>query len=348
MLNLRCERPGACGHAATVAIPGNHPKLMVMEPALPPDGRDPHERAHTTAEESFTNRNGRPTMTQDTATLTVTAGNFMTDVVDASAQTPVLVDFWAPWCGPCRQLMPVLDRLAEEYGGRFKLAKVNTDEQQELAQQIGIRSLPTVVLFKDRTTVDHFMGVVPEAQIREMLDRHLPKSADAPLERARQLKAAGDFAGAQALLQAELARHPEDIVLHTELAEVRALEGDLDAARAELERLQGIEPQHAAVKRLAALLAFSDVIAAHPDVRGLRERVAADPSNLELRHALAVHRLLGGDVEHALAAWLEMMRDHRNYGDDLARRSLVLAFELIGEADPIVAQTRRAMARMLF
>ena len=103
-----------------------------------------------------------------------------------------------------------------------------------------------------------------------------------------------------------------------------------------------------AVRRLAALLSFSDVIAAQPDVRALRERAAANPNDLELRHALAVHQLLGGDVEPALGTWLEMMRDHRGYKDDLARRSLVLAFELIGEADPIVTQTRRAMAKLLF
>lgn len=285
-------------------------------------------------------------MTQDATT--VTAGNFMTDVVEASAQVPTLVDFWAPWCGPCQQLMPVLDRLAAEYGGRFKLAKVNTDEQQELAQQIGIRSLPTVVLFKDRTTVDHFVGVVPEAQIRQMLDKHLPKTDSGPGERAQALKVSGDFTGARSILEGALARDPENIDFQTELAELKALDGDLDGARAELERLQGLQPTHGAVKRLAALLSFSDVIASYPDVRALRERVAANSSDLDLRHALAVHQLLGGDVEPALRAWLEMMQQHRGYKDGLARRSLVLAFELIGEADPIVAQTRRAMARMLF
>lgn len=272
----------------------------------------------------------------------------MTDVVEASAQVPVLVDFWAPWCGPCRQLMPVLDRLAAEYAGRFKLAKVNTDEEQQLAQQLGIRSLPTVVLFKDRTSVDHFLGVVPETQIREMLEKHLPRTSDAPLNQVQLMKSQGDFAGAQAALHHLLARNPEDIALQTEAAELRALDGDLEGAREALQQLQTREPNHAAVKRLAALITFSDVIAQHPDIRRLRVQAAARPADLVLQHALAVHQLLGGDVEPALHSWLEMMRNHRQFDDDLARRSLILAFELIGDADPIVPQTRRAMARLLF
>ena len=283
------------------------------------------------------------------APLTATAGNFMTDVVGASAQVPVLVDFWAPWCGPCKQLMPTLDRLSAEYGGRFKLAKVNTDEQQELAQQVGIRSLPTVVLFKNGTAVDHFSGVVPEAQIRQMLDKHLPDLSDGPIARIQVLKIEGDYAGARTMVQQQLAHDPDNIVLQTELAELRALEGDLDSSQQALHQLQAKEPNHPAVKRLAALLAFSDVIALHPDVRSLKERVASDGhDDLVLRHALAVHQLLGGDVEPALQTWLDIMRTHRDFKDDLARRSLVLAFELIGEADPIVSRTRRAMARLLF
>lgn len=282
------------------------------------------------------------------APVTITSTNFMTDVVEASAHTPTLVDFWAPWCGPCKQLMPILDRLAEEYGGSFKLAKVNTDDQQELAQKVGIRSLPTVVLFKDRTAVEHFVGIVPEVQIRQLLDKHLPKKSDGPAARIAALKAAGDFAGARTVLQEQLSHDSGNIGLQTDLAELHALEGDLDAARRLLDELRTKEPNHAGVKRLGALLEFSTIIAAYPDVRSLKERVASNPRDLALAHALAVHQLLGGNVEPALQTWLDMMREHRSFNDDLGRRSLVLAFEMIGEADPIVGQVRRSMARMLF
>ena len=278
----------------------------------------------------------------------VTASRFMTDVIEASAQQPVLVDFWAPWCAPCRQLMPILERLVQEYAGRLKLAKVNTDEEPALAQQLGVRSLPTVVLFKDRAVVEHFVGLVPESQIRELLSKHVASAPESPLERALALKAAGDLAGARAALEQLLATNADDIDAQAELAEVRLLEGDVDTARADLERLQGSNPAHAGTKRLAALVAFNEVIAAYPDAGALKDRASEDPSNLDLRHALAVHQLLAGEHEAALRTWLDMLRHHRSFKDDLARRSLVLAFEIIDSADPIVASTRREMAKALF
>jgi len=282
-----------------------------------------------------------------TDSLTVTADTFMKDVVEASASTPVLVDFWAPWCGPCKQLMPVLDAVAAAYAGRVKLAKVNTDDEGELAQQVGIRSLPTVVLFKGGNAVDHFSGLVPESQIRAMLDKHLDAPA-AVSDITQSMIAAGDYAAARAAVEERLKLDTDNVELRAQLAELLALDGELEQAREQLTALQAREPNHRAVRKLGALVDFIALASANPDVRALRERAAGNPNDLDALHALAVHKLLGGDVEPALAAWLTMMRDHRHYGDDLARRSLVHAFEVIGEADPIVAQTRRAMARMLF
>lgn len=277
----------------------------------------------------------------------ITLDNFLTDVVEASKTQPVLVDFWAEWCGPCKQLMPVLDRLAEEYAGRFTLAKVNTDEQQALAEQLGVRSLPTVALFKDAKAVDHFVGVVPEAQIRQFLDKHLPPASN-PIAEARELIATGRRSEAATVLESALAKDPNNIELKCARAELNILGGELEPARRILEEVKSREPNAPAAKRLAAFIEFSDVLRANPDLDALRDALAANPGDLDARHALAVHRLLAADYDAALMDWLDMMRGNRTYKDGLARRSLIMAFELIGNNDPRVAQTRREMARLLF
>jgi len=284
----------------------------------------------------------------DSHRFVATSANFHADVIEASATAPVLVDFWAPWCAPCRQLMPVLDRLVDEYGGRFRLAKVNTDEEQALAGQLGIRSLPTVVLFRDGAPVDHFVGVVPESEIRALLDRHVPGTASSPLEQVQALKARGDYPAARLLLDQALGTSPDDPELKAELGQLQVLTGDLEAARTTLTELQAVEPQHGATHRLAAAIAFEEAIAAHPDADVVKERVAADPRDLDARHALAAHDLLAGRSEAALNAWLDMMRSNPGYSDGLARRSLVQAFELLGNTSPLVERARREMSKLLF
>jgi len=244
--------------------------------------------------------------------------NFMESVVEASASRPVLVDFWAPWCGPCRTLMPMLERIADDYAGRFTLAKLNTDESPRVAGHLNIRSIPTVMLFRDGEVVDQFVGVQPEAAIRDMLDRHL----EAP-------EAPGDTPDLRAAAELQLERR------------------DAAAAAEAIAELAAAQPEHPALPSLRARLAFLEATVTEPDVPSLRARLERDASDGAARHALAAHHALAGDYATALTEWLELMRRDRRFGDDLARRSLLAAFDVLGEANELVLATRRRMASLL-
>jgi putative thioredoxin len=257
--------------------------------------------------------------------IDATVENFMTAVVEASNTTPVLVDFWAPWCGPCRTLMPLLDHIADDYQGRFILAKVNTEEQSQLAAHFQIRSIPTVMLVHHGEVVDQFMGLQPETTIRALLDRHV-----APAESA-----------AEPAIAPEPAARPEDVAAR--LLDLR----DAAAAAAAIDALEQAQASHPALKALRARLAFVETANARPDFLGLRAALEADPGDAGSRHALAAHHALAGDFGTALAEWLELMRRDRKFGDDAGRRSLLQAFDLLGEQDPLVAQYRRRMAALL-
>jgi putative thioredoxin len=258
-------------------------------------------------------------MTDAPYKIVATEQNFAQAVLEDSASKPVLVDFWAPWCGPCRTLMPMLDRIADDYGGRFTLAKVNTDEEQRIAGQFGIRSIPTVMLFRNGQVVEQFVGVQPEAAIRALLDKHLGDSVAAPDEATALLEAAAT-----------------------------ALERrDLAAASEAIRQVEAAAPDHPALDLLRAQLSFVEAANAHPDVPALRARLAADPGDSEARHAFAAHHALAGDFATALSEWLELMRRDRKFGDDVARRSLLMAFAALGEGNELVLATRRRMASLL-
>jgi putative thioredoxin len=267
-------------------------------------------------------------MSESPHVFAATAANFMTDVVEASNTTPVLVDFWAPWCGPCQTLTPMLERLADDYGGRFRLAKVNTDEQQDLATHFQVRGIPMLMLVHKGEVAEQIVGAQPESAIKALLDKYVQGASPpaAPEEPAPAL-ATG--------------RAPEQLAL--QMLDRR----DAAGAAAAIEALAEQNAEHPLLKSLRARLAFVETANAQPDANALRSAVEADPANVAARHALAAHHALIGDYGTALAEWLEVMRRDRKFGDDLGRRSLVQAFDVLGEQDPLVVQYRRRMASLL-
>lgn len=287
-------------------------------------------------------------MSQNTAhTRHVTAATFAESVIEPSRNVPVLVDFWADWCEPCKQLMPVLEKLAAEYDGRFLLAKVDCDREQMLAAQVGVRSLPTVLLVKDGQIAAQFQGVQPEAQIRQMLDAHVPATQASPAERAREHLESGDFEAALPLLEEAHAAAPEDVDVRIDLARARLRGGDAEAAEA---LLAGLPPEAAndeRVKGMRAQRAFADRVAGLPDVETLRTRLDGRDAP-ELRHQLALQLVAQGEYAAAMDELLGIIRSNAAWGDGLARKTLMEVFDLLGAEHPEARRYRQKLFQLMY
>lgn len=284
-----------------------------------------------------------------TAAIAVTSSDFDRVVIEGSRQRPVLVDFWAPWCGPCRTLGPMLDKLAAEFAGRFTLAKLNTDEAQDVATRYGIRSIPNCKLFVDGRVVDEFVGALPERQLREFLAAALPSPGAAFVASAKGRLAAGDAGAALADLDEAAALDPDDEDLALTRVEALAAAGRADDARAVVDALES--PQRMRERpvrderRLAALkarLALGSGAAA--DVNALARAAAkapADPgARLDYANALAAR----GDYEAALREYLAVVQADRAYGDDAGRKGMLTVFEALGNDSDLVRRYRRELA----
>lgn len=293
-------------------------------------------------------------MTASVHTFDATETNFDTEVIQTSLTTPVLVDFWADWCGPCKSLGPILEKVVDGYAGALRLAKVDTDKEQQLAAVFGIRSLPTVVLVKDGQMVDGFMGALPESGVRAFVEKHLgkPEAVAAP-------EPAADAALANETPQQTVARLREEIAasvdkgvadkpeLQLDLAAALVRAGEADAAQAQLDALPPNLASDAKAKRVAAQLDLSRALKSAPDVAALRARLAQNPADHEARDLLGVHLLLGDAPAQGLDEFLTLLRTARDWNESQAKKRLIAAFSVLDDEE-LVGAYRRKMSSLLF
>ena len=278
--------------------------------------------------------------------IDVTTDSFETEVLQKSLQTPVLVDFWATWCGPCKSLGPVLEKLAGEYGGAFVLAKVDVDKEQQVAAAFQIRSVPTVFLLVGGQPVDAFQGALPEGQLRQFLQQHGIEPLAAPPAEPAELAPLDPHAEVVRLRHAvQDAPDQDELKLDLALALLRT------GAATEAEQLLDALPANLATDdrsiRARARLGFAALLKDAPPVPVLEQAIAANQGDLKARHLLAVHQLVGGDAAAGLEQLIEMLRRDRGYQDGLPKKALIDAFRIVEDED-LVGQYRRKMASLLF
>ena len=278
--------------------------------------------------------------------IDVTTDSFETEVLQRSLQTPVLVDFWATWCGPCKSLGPVLEKLAGEYGGAFVLAKVDVDKEQQIAAAFQIRSVPSVFLLVNGQPVDAFQGALPEGQLRQFLQQHGIEPLAAPPAEPAELAPLDPHAEVVRLRHAvQDAPDQDELKLDLALALLRT------GAATEAEQLLDALPANLATDdrsiRARARLGFAALLKDAPPVPVLEQAIAANQGDLKARHLLAVHQLVGGDAAAGLEQLIEMLRRDRGYQDGLPKKALIDAFRIVEDED-LVGQYRRKMASLLF
>lgn len=273
-------------------------------------------------------------------------------VIQKSLETPILFDFWADWCEPCKSLMPILAKLADEYQGAFILAKMDTEAEPEIAQQLGIRSLPTVKLIIGGAAVDEFSGALPESEVRAFLDKHIaaapaaePAEAD-PVAIAAALQAQGNTTDALAILREAQAATPDNGDIAIALGQTCVAAGLFDDARQCLSILSEADAKKPGAAKLKGLLTLSDADDASKDEKTLSAALEQDPGNSEAAYYLGIKQALRGDFETAFETLLGLMQRDREYGDDGARKTLLSIFDTMGD-DPRVGALRRRLFNYL-
>lgn len=286
-------------------------------------------------------------MADSAHTANVTQQTFDRLVIEQSQRVPVLVDFWAAWCGPCQSLMPVLAKLAQEYGGKFFLAKVDTDQEQALAGKHGIRGLPTVKIFRNGAVVNEFSGVQPEKTIRALIDRYVARESDTQLEQALRSEAEGNRAEAVDLLTQARKTDPANDRVKLHLGRMLIAEGKLDDGETALRELSlagRAEPEAAAV---LAQLEFARIVAGAPPIPALEQQVKTNDNDMNARYQLAAREVMERRYDAALANFLEIVRRNRKFNDDAGRKAMLALFNLLGNQNELVKRYRGLLSMAL-
>ncbi len=268
-------------------------------------------------------------------------------LIEESHKRPVVVDFWADWCEPCKTLMPLLEKIANEYAGAFLLAKVNADEQGMIAQQFGVRSLPTVMVVQGGQPVDGFVGAQPETQVREMLEKYLPKPWDGPLQEGLEALQRGEAREALTPLRRawdESGKRP-DIAVAYASALIESLR--LDEAEAVLDEIR-LADQDAAYEQARAQLELKREAAKSPEMEALEKKLEDSPDDLDLRHQLGVQYSNGGRFREAMDEFITILEKDREHGDGATKRLLLDTIAALGKGDPLAAEYQRKLYSLLY
>jgi putative thioredoxin len=277
----------------------------------------------------------------------VNRDNFQQVVMEDSKRVPVVIDFWAEWCGPCRALKPILEKLADEYQGKFVLAKINSDENQDLAAQFGVRGIPSVKAVYDGQIVDEFSGAIPESAVREFLGRIIPSPAEELRIKATGQRDAGDLAGALQTLAEASKLDTANEAVRLDAADILLEVGEPDEARRLLDSLSPATKLEDRTQQLLAKLNFAQAGQDGEDEQTLRARITAAPDDMDARLRLANLLVASGRYEPGMDELLEVIRLDRSWNDDAARKTLLSVFSMLGGQGDLVAQYRRKLASTL-